>query len=108
MADDHADSAVINRVHYVHAECRGLENSGGKDNFIPQRVVVGVGSRRSHAPAPAINRLADGSEAVVKVEFLAGQRILPVRIAADFYFAVVLPFVGVADFWIEGGEFFQS
>ena len=59
VADDDADGAVVHGVGGVEVERRRLQDSGGEDDLVEERVVVGVRGRRRHAPAAAVDRLAD-------------------------------------------------
>src|SRR5580698_8923404 len=60
VSHDDADGAVVHGIRGFHAEGGRLQDSRGKDNLIHQRIVISVGSWRSHAPAPAVYRLANG------------------------------------------------
>src|SRR5438270_1029253 len=46
MADDDADPAIIDGIRVIHAERGRLKNAGWKNNFIEQRIVIGVGGGR--------------------------------------------------------------
>ncbi len=65
VADDDADCAVVIGIGRFRVEGRRLQDSGGKDNLVQQRIVVGIGGGRSHAPAPAVHGFADGRAVVV-------------------------------------------
>ena len=80
----------------------------GKTISLSERVVVGVGGRRRHAPAAAVHRLADLRAVVRHVEArgrpstfcqYASRRIV--------HAAVVLPLVRIADLGVEGGELLE-
>ena len=68
VADDDADRAVVHRVGRVHVEGRRLEDAGREHDLVEQRVVVRVRGRRRHAPAAAVDGLADLRAVVVHVE----------------------------------------
>ena len=71
VPDDHPNGAIVDRIGCLHAEGRRLQDSSRKDNFVQQRIVVGVGGRWRHAPAAAIDRLADGRAIVAHEELRA-------------------------------------
>src|SRR5436309_1431651 len=82
----------------VDGEGRRLEDAGGEDDLVQERVVVRVAGRRRHAPAAAVGGLADGATLVVDHEPSSLDHVLPERrVAADADVRVVFPFVRVAD-----------
>ena len=83
MADDHADGSVVHGVGEVHAEGRRLQDAGGKDDFVHQRVVVGVGGGRGHAPAAAVDGLADLGPVIGNHKSRAGDEVFEVVVAVD-------------------------
>src|SRR5579872_7567668 len=68
VADNHTDGAVIHGVDCGHIKPRRLQDAGGKNYFVPERVVIRVRSRRCHAPAAAVHRLTDPFEVVLHHE----------------------------------------
>src|ERR1017187_5525800 len=104
MADDHPDRAVVDGVGGVVIKARRLQDAGGENDLVPERVVVGVRGRRRHAPAAAVHRSADCEAVVFHDEMSAGEIVFEESTGADIDRAVVLPVVGIADLGIEGGD----
>ena len=105
VADDYADGSVVDGVIRVCVEERGLENGGREAYLVGGGVVVGVDGLRSHAPLVGIGGLSELAEIVLHVPGLGGTEVLVVAQGGiDGQGAVVLPLVGVADLYGEGGE----
>src|ERR1700674_796569 len=105
MANHHSNRAVVHGIDRVVVKAWRLQNAGGKHNLVPQRVVISIRRRRRHAPAAAIDRLADGLTVVFHNKTPAGKIVFKKRIPANVNLAVVLPLIGIANFGIEGGDF---
>ena len=63
VANDDADRAVVVGIGCLRVKSRWLQDSGGEDNLVQQRIVVGVGGGRRHAPAtcgPRVCRWSSG------------------------------------------------
>src|ERR1700684_1565194 len=104
MAYHHSDRSIVHRIDGIDIKTWRLQNAGGKYDLVPQRVVISIRGRRSHAPAAAVDSLADGRMIVFHNEVSAGKIIFKKRIAANVNLAIVLPFIGIADLRIEGGD----
>src|ERR1700733_9183678 len=102
MADDHADGAIVHGINGIHIESRWLENSGGEYDFVQQRIVISVGGRRRHAPASAVDGLADLQAVVFFHEFSSSDHVFEKCVPANLNVAVILPLVRISDLGIEG------
>ena len=97
MADHSADAAIIHGVVGSHIKERWLQDRCGKDDLVVRRVVVRIDGLRSHAPAGAVDRLAESRHHVVVLERTRTHRVADQITSADLELRVVFGFVGIAD-----------
>ena len=110
MSDDHTDGTIVEGIVGSHVEEGHLEDTCREADFIGGGVVVCIDGLRSHVPLVAVNRFSclvvnlPLMEEVTALQHVLTERFLGVNLHA----ADVLPFVGIAHFYIEGVEFVKG
>ena len=97
MPDGAAGIAVVRGSIRFRIERGRLQDAGWKVDVIHLRIVVGVHGGRSHGPLAPVNGLADFRELPVEFELSCPVHIAQLVAAHDLKFAVVAPFVRVAN-----------
>src|ERR1700677_927799 len=102
-----ADAAVIHRVGRVHIEHRRQQDARREHDLVQQRIVVRVRGWRGHAPAAAIDWLADETGIIAHRKTARRHHVVPEEIARNVDAAVILPAIRIADLWVEGRKLEQ-
>ena len=79
VADDGAHAAVVDGIVRLGVEERRLKDSGGENDFVHQRIVIGVDGGRRHAPFVAVDGLADLGEVAGIFKVVAVANVFGVR-----------------------------
>ena len=100
----YADATVVDGIVSVHVEERRLKDGGGEHDFVHFGTVVSVDGLGRHEPFFLVDGLAETRhvDGVLKSDIVV--EILEIRLVRDVVVGVILPFVRVADFHVEGGK----
>ena len=104
VTDDNTNSAIVSGIVSIELEERRLEDSCGEADFVGCWVVVGVDRLRSHTPLIAVDGLVDLAEHIIHIELVAANDVGIVAVVLDFKSAVVTPFVGIANLYVDSAE----
>ena len=105
VADRRGDVAVEHRViEGLPGVPGGGEDGGRQDDFVVQRVVVGVHGVRAHAPFLVFRRPADAGELAAHGPAMDGRQVIGQPTRADRDPFVETPFIRVADPGLHGRQ----
>ena len=104
MADDRADSAIIDRRVGVGIEERRLQDGGRKDDLLHSEIGVGVDRHRGHPPLPPPDRCPKLGNIIVVRPFDGAKRVAERVAGTNLERRIILPAVGIADLGREIGE----
>ena len=107
VADDAADTAVVDRIVGLGIEERRLQDRCREVDRVVGRVVIGIDRLRRHAPVLAVGRLADLGDVVVVVELHCRGDVVEVAVAGHAQPGPVTPLFRVADLGQEARPLFE-
>ena len=98
MADDRPNRAVVDRIICFQVKKGRLKDGGRKDDFVHERIVIGIDRLRRHMPFPTVNRLPEFVHHLLIFEFGVTHHVSEEIVRRNGQLAVVFPFVRVANF----------